>query len=63
MTDAQWRQDTTDKLNAIDEHVTNIRIQMAVFKSKSKMWSSISGGIWGLFAGLIPSIVLFLATR
>ena len=63
MTNDQWQQYVTSRLDGIQEEVTEARIDIATLETKAKSWGSITGGIWGLIAGSIPSIVMYLVSK
>lgn len=52
MTNDEWRSHLTLKLDAIDEKITNVRIDVAMLKVKS--------GIWGILGGFIPVVIMII---
>jgi hypothetical protein len=54
MTDEKWHEYLLQKLSQIDEHLIEIKVEVAMLKAKSMVWGSISGL---LVAGVITYFV------
>jgi hypothetical protein len=43
MTDEKWHEYLLQKLSQIDEHLVEIKVEVAMLKGKAAVWGSISG--------------------